>query len=538
MSIERARETARERLGIERLKPGQEAALGSVFDGRDTLVVMPSGAGKSAIYQVAGLLTPGTTVVVSPILALQRDQLASIEEHAAGGGAQINSDLTEARRAEAVREIRRDGVEFVFLAPEQFDRADTLEALGDKVSLFVVDEAHCVSEWGHDFRPDYLRLGTVIEALGHPTTLALTATAAPPVRTEIAERLGMRDPNVVVTGFDRPNIRLAVERHEEEQRKRNAVLDATAEAEGAGIVYCATRRETEEVAEALRERGVEAAAYHAGMGRKDRERVERDFMDDRVRVIVATIAFGMGIDKPNVRFVFHHDISGSLDAYYQEIGRSGRDGGPARAVLFYRPQDLGRRQFFASGGQVAPAQLELVVGAVRSRGEPFEIEELAELTNVGATALGSALAKLEDAGAVRQLPDGRVVATGGGAELREAVQDTVEAQERRRSYAKSRVEMMRRFAEVHDCRREFLLNYFGEPFQGPCGNCDNCDAGIGAGVGDMPFPLESRVIHPEWGTGVVQRYEDDTMVVLFDEVGYRTLSIPVVVEHDLLRGAE
>jgi ATP-dependent DNA helicase RecQ len=535
--IGRARTTARERLGIEQLKPGQEDGLRSVLGGRDTLVVMPSGAGKSAIYQVAGLLTAGTTVVVSPILALQRDQLASIVEHAAGGGAQINSDLSESQRIEAFREIANDGVEFIFLAPEQFGRPDTLEALHGSVSLFVVDEAHCVSEWGHDFRPDYLRLGTVIEALGHPTVLALTATAAPPVRREIAERLGMREPNVIVTGFDRPNIWLGVERFEEERRKRDAVLDAVVAAEGAGIVYAATRNETEEVAEALKARGVDAAAYHAGMGRRQREEVERTFMDDGIRVIVATIAFGMGIDKPNVRFVFHHDISGSLDAYYQEIGRSGRDGKPARAMLFYRPQDLGRRRFFAAGGQVAPDQLERVVKAVREHDGPIDADELSEVTEVPPTPLAAALARLEDAGAVRRLPDGRVAGAVNLPDIAAAVEETVEAQERRGSYARSRVEMMRRYAEVHDCRREFLLNYFGQAHPGGCGFCDNCDAGVAAGVDAMPFPLESRVVHPEWGTGVVQRYEDDTMVVLFDDIGYRTLLVPVVVERGLLEPA-
>jgi ATP-dependent DNA helicase RecQ len=538
VDIGQARKAARERLGIEQLRPGQEDALGSLLAGRDTLVVMPSGAGKSAIYQVAGLLTAGSTVVVSPLLALQRDQLASILEHDAGGGAQLNSDLSESRRAEAFLEIERDGVEFVFLAPEQFSRPDTLRGLRRSVSLFVVDEAHCVSEWGHDFRPDYLRLGTVIESLGHPTVLALTATAAPPVREEIVERLGMRDATVVVTGFDRPNIWLGVERHEEERRKREAVLDAVVEAEGAGIVYAATRRETEEVAEALRERGVEAVAYHAGMARRQREEVERAFMDDGIRVIVATIAFGMGIDKPNVRFVFHHDVSGSLDAYYQEIGRSGRDGEPARAVLFYRPQDLGRRRFFAAGGDLEAEQLERVVDAVREHDGPIAADELSGMSEVAPTPLAAALATLQDVGAVQLLPDGRVAPGEEVPDVVAAVEATELAQERRHSYATSRIEMMRGYAEVHDCRREFLLNYFGEPHPGDCGNCDNCDAGVAAGAASMPFPISSQVRHAEWGEGVVQRYEDDKVVVLFDEIGYRTLSVPLVTERGLLRAVE
>ncbi|HEX2274313.1 MAG TPA: ATP-dependent DNA helicase RecQ [Acidimicrobiales bacterium] len=340
---------ARDTFGFERLRAGQEEAIRAAASGRDTLAVLPTGWGKSAIYQLAALLIPGPTVVVSPLIALQRDQVRSLLANDVAA-AEANSQMGAGDRQRALDHLASGDVEFVFLAPEQLAKDEVVaEIAAARPSLFVVDEAHCISAWGHDFRPDYLGLASVVTAVGRPPVLALTATAAPPVREEIVERLALRDPVVVVRGFDRPNISLSVERFVGADEKRSAAVERAATTAGAGIVYVATRRSAEEVAEALAARRVAAAPYHAGLPAAERNATQAAFTEGDLRVIVATTAFGMGIDKPDVRFVHHLDVAESLDAYYQEIGRAGRDGEPARAVLFYRPEDLGVRRFFASG---------------------------------------------------------------------------------------------------------------------------------------------------------------------------------------------
>lgn len=530
----------REKFGHKDFRPGQEAAIKALLDGHDTLAVMPTGLGKSLIYQITALLLSGPAVIVSPLIALQRDQVESIEEQEVGEAALINSTMRDAEREEVFEELKKGNLDFLFLAPEQLSNPDVLKRIKEAhPSLFVVDEAHCISEWGYDFRSEYLLLGAMIDELGHPPVLALTATAAPPVREEIVERLGLCYPHMIIQGFDRPNIWLGVEAFHSEAEKKRALVERVVETEKPGIIYAATRKHAEDVSSALIQQGVKAVFYHAGMKPTEREQVQAQFMSDTVEVIVATTAFGMGIDKPNVRFVFHYDISNSVDSYYQEIGRAGRDGEPAKAILFYRSEDLGIRRFLTGSGHIDADQVELVARAVQERKEPIVLHELSEETHLSRSTLAEALSRLEDIGVVNMLPTGEVLANtrnGEAFDLDAIAQEVVQAHESRRQYDKSRIEMIRGYAEVQDCRREYLLNYFGEEIDDPCGYCDTCDAGITVAEDEENelFPINTRVQHTSWGEGMVLRYEGDKMVVLFDTVGYKTLAIDIVKERHLL----
>jgi ATP-dependent DNA helicase RecQ len=525
---------ARETFGWRELRPGQLEAIQSVTRGRDTLVVMTTGSGKSAIYQLAGCLIEGATLVISPLISLQRDQIDGIDQELPGEAAALDASVPERRRDERLEELGEE-IEFLFMAPEQLAREETVERLSEAdVSLLVVDEAHCISEWGHDFRPDYLRLGALVQELGHPTVLGLTATASPPVREEIVERLCMREPEIIVRGFDRPNIRLAVDFFRNEGDKRDALLGRARSSAAPGIVYVATRKLAAELAAELQERGLRALAYHAGLGRRQRDEVQKAFMSDEIDVVVATTAFGMGVDKHNVRFVFHHDPSDSIDSYYQEIGRGGRDDQPAEAVLFYRPEDVGTRRFFAGGG-VDGETVQRVAERVGEESRPLDPADLRQELGLGESKLMTALIRLEDAGAVEIRPDGRVRSLGVEPE---DVEQAMEGAAERRAFDRSRLEMMRGYAEHDHCRRAFILSYFGEPYEGACGNCDNCEAGRGLPeAGGAPFPVGSHVNHEEWGEGVVQRYDGDHIILLFESVGYRTLSVELVAERKLLRRA-
>jgi len=348
------------RFGYPAFRAGQESAVASVLSGRDTLVVLPTGGGKSLCYQVPALVLPGLTVVVSPLISLMKDQVDALATRGIPATF-VNSTLTSAEIAVRLARVARGEVRLLYVAPERFDAgatAERLRAIG--VSLLAVDEAHCISEWGHDFRPSYLRIADVREKLGWPPVVALTATATQHVRTDITRQLRLENPETIITGFDRRNLHYHVVPTKNDEAKDAALIDILKSRAGVAIVYASTRRNVERVTQTLERSRITVAAYHAGLDDGRRHEVQNAFMNEQVRVIVATNAFGMGIDKPNVRIVVHHAMPGTLESYYQEAGRAGRDGEPSDVFLLHAFQDRFTHEFFIKGAYPTRTLVERV----------------------------------------------------------------------------------------------------------------------------------------------------------------------------------
>ncbi|MFQ5381022.1 MAG: RecQ family ATP-dependent DNA helicase [Dehalococcoidia bacterium] len=466
-----ARRVLREVFGFSEFRPGQAETIAAALESRDVLSVMPTGGGKSLCYQVPAIAQPSRlTVVVSPLLALMKDQVDALR--AAGvAAAAVNSTLSREEQLRVMRDAARGEVRLLYVAPERFGDGQFMAALRPlSPALLAVDEAHCISQWGHDFRPGYRELGAVRDRLGGPPLMALTATADPRVREDIVARLGLRSPAIHISGFDRPNLRYDVVRARSQKEKAELIARKLQGHAGESvIIYCATRRRVENLTDALQRRRIRCARYHAGMESEDRQRIQDAFARDSLPVIVATNAFGMGIDKPDVRMVLHHDIPGGIEQYYQEAGRAGRDGDPAQCVLYYSPRDRGTQEFFIEASNPTPERvLEVYRRIAVAGGDRVFVPDLAP-EREDEVPVNAAITALVESGLVSRRGY-QVSDIGSAAEDRIDLRALEE--HRRHSFAK--LDAMQAYAESMTCLRHRILSYFGEEAPRSCSNCGPC----------------------------------------------------------------
>jgi ATP-dependent DNA helicase RecQ len=488
-SLEDAVSSLRKHFGFDDFREGQRDVIGSILEGKDAVVVMPTGSGKSLCYQLPAMILNGATLVVSPLIALMKDQVDAL--HARGLPATfINSSIPEPEQRARIDALRRREHKLVYVAPERFRSSRFNSALQSiPISLFAVDEAHCISTWGHDFRPDYLRLKNVIKSLGKVQTLALTATATPYVRSDIIQQLGLNQPQTFISGFDRPNLMIEVIHTEREREKISHIKRLANKIRGSGIIYASTRKAVEQVGGKLQDAGLSVVAYHAGMSDSLRIKAQDAFMSGRKQMIVATNAFGMGIDKPDIRFVVHYQMPGSIEAYYQEIGRAGRDGLPSTCVLLFNYADKNTHDFFIEGSYPDMSVIKQVYESLAST-ELKRIElsttEIARRTGErNEMAVQSALYVLERAGHIQRTAPVLNRAARGAQQGRSIVMlDAVPAAQLRvdpRDLSRRGELERRKLREIIDfcytdyCFRAHILRYFGDrQQQRQCGTCGNC----------------------------------------------------------------
>ncbi len=473
----------KEHFGFSKFLEGQEEVISEIVSGKDGLVVMPTGGGKSLCFQVPALCFPGVTLVISPLIALMKDQVDALEARGIPATL-INSTLSWPEQKERLDGMRGGAYKLVYVAPERFRAESFLRALdGVEISLFAIDEAHCLSQWGHDFRPDYMRLGRVLEKIGRPQCVALTATATPVVREDILKTLGLREPFERVSGFSRPNLSLAISQVDKAAQKDERIKAVIA-AHKTGIVYCATRKKVDLVSETLASLGIKCVSYHGGMSDQERVKAQEVFISRKVDVAVATNAFGMGIDRADVRFVIHYEVPGSVEAYYQEAGRAGRDGEAAVCELLFNYADTRTQEFFIDGANPSATVVrqiyQYLLSEADGNNEVFRtLDDIAENADVkNSMAVGSALGILARGRFIqrfevkgRRMRGTRLLQPDILARDLKLDEEAMEAKDTRdREKLKAMVEMC--FART--CRQQWILEYFGEAKAAKCGNCDVC----------------------------------------------------------------
>jgi ATP-dependent DNA helicase RecQ len=467
--------TLRERFGLDGFRPGQEDVIRAILEGRDTLAVMPTGAGKSLIFQLPALLLDGLTVVVSPLIALMKDQTDKLEELGVDA-LTINSGLSAGEQRAAERALGAGAGDILYVTPERFRDREFFEMLLDRrVALFVVDEAHCISQWGHDFRPDYMMLGSIAGRLGRPPIVALTATAGPDVQEDIIRQLRMNRPLRRIGELIRPNLLLEVQRTVNQHVKDAALDSLLQETDGTGIIYVATVKEAKRLHDDLSQRWP-VTLYHGKMQAKERHEAQERFMADGVKAVIATNAFGLGIDKQNIRFIVHYHLPGSIEAYYQEAGRAGRDGATARCAILYREEDRAIQGYFLGGRYPDDGEalnVARVVNGVQEN-ERLALNDIAQRADVARRKTRIVLTLMKRFGAVREYRGGqweRLISDVTTVPLHDQLLDY----ESRRQADRAKLQAMVRYCRTAQCRTRQILAYFGEDPGAAyrCGHCDN-----------------------------------------------------------------